>query len=63
MEKIKVNETCIGCGLCVSQKEEYLSLSDNWSVINGKIICNTCADTLIEDDVKKTVKANWNHIR
>ena len=23
MEKVKVNDTCIGCGLCVSQKEEY----------------------------------------
>lgn len=42
------------CPVC---QEEYLSLSDNWSVINGKIICNTCADTLIEGDVKKNSKS------
>ena len=28
MEKIKVNETCIGCGLCISQKEEYFEFND-----------------------------------
>ena len=28
MEKIKVNETCIGCGLCVSLKEEYFEFND-----------------------------------
>ncbi len=28
MEKIKVNDTCIGCGLCVSKKEEYFEFND-----------------------------------
>ncbi len=29
MEKIKVNsDICIGCGLCVSQNEEYFEFND-----------------------------------
>ena len=28
MEKIKVNDTCIGCGLCVSQCEKYFEFND-----------------------------------
>ncbi len=29
MEKLKVNsEMCIGCGLCVSQNEEYFEFND-----------------------------------
>lgn len=28
MEKVKVNDTCIGCGLCVSQKEDYFEFND-----------------------------------
>ena len=28
MEKLKVNETCIGCGLCVSQMEKYFEFND-----------------------------------
>ncbi len=29
MEKLKVNsEICIGCGLCVSQNEEYFEFND-----------------------------------
>ncbi len=28
MEKLKVNETCIGCGLCVSQMDKYFEFND-----------------------------------
>ena len=49
------NEYVFICPVC---QEEYLSLSDNWNVINGKIICSACAHKLIEDNEKKTVKAN-----
>ena len=28
MEKIKVDDTCIGCGLCVSQCEKYFEFND-----------------------------------
>lgn len=28
MEKLKVNESCIGCGLCVSQAENYFEFND-----------------------------------
>ena len=28
MEKLKVKDTCIGCGLCVSQFEKYFEFSD-----------------------------------
>lgn len=28
MEKLKVNDTCIGCGLCVSQLEKYFEFND-----------------------------------
>ena len=42
------------CPIC---KEEYLSLSDNWCVINGKIVCSSCAKKLMEADVKKNNKS------
>jgi ferredoxin len=28
MEKLNVNDTCIGCGLCVSQMEKYFEFND-----------------------------------
>ena len=28
MEKLKVNENCIGCGLCVSQSDKYFEFND-----------------------------------
>ena len=28
MEKLKVNDSCIGCGLCVSQSEKYFEFND-----------------------------------
>ena len=29
MEKLKVNENCIGCGLCVAQNEKYFEFNDD----------------------------------
>ncbi len=28
MEKLKVSDACIGCGLCVSQLEKYFEFND-----------------------------------
>ncbi len=28
MEKLKVNEGCIGCGLCVSSNDKYFQFND-----------------------------------
>ena len=28
MEKLRVNENCIGCGLCVNQFEDYFEFND-----------------------------------
>ena len=28
MEKIRVTDACIGCGLCVSQNEKYFEFND-----------------------------------
>ena len=28
MEKLRVNENCIGCGLCVSQMDKYFEFND-----------------------------------
>ncbi len=28
MEKLKVNENCIGCGLCVAQMDKYFEFND-----------------------------------
>lgn len=38
------------CPIC---KMKLLSVSENWSVINGKIICLNCADELLSHGVKK----------
>ena len=29
MEKLRVNESCIGCGLCVNQFEDYFEFNDD----------------------------------
>lgn len=28
MEKLKVNNNCLGCGLCVSKMEKYFEIND-----------------------------------
>ncbi len=28
MERLKVSDSCIGCGLCVSQSEKYFEFND-----------------------------------
>lgn len=28
MEKLRVKDTCIGCGLCVSQNDKYFEFND-----------------------------------
>ena len=34
MEKLKVNsDICIGCGLCVSQNEEYFEFNEMFAMI------------------------------
>ena len=29
MEKLKVSDACIGCGLCVAQNEKYFEFNDD----------------------------------
>lgn len=29
MEKLRINENCIGCGLCVNQFENYFEFNDD----------------------------------
>lgn len=29
MEKLKVTDSCIGCGLCVNQNEKYFEFNDD----------------------------------
>ena len=29
MEKLRVTDSCIGCGLCVSQNEKYFEFNDD----------------------------------
>ena len=39
MEKLKVNENCIGCGLCVAQNEKYFEFNDEgFSRVKQEII-------------------------
>lgn len=46
MEKLKVNsDICIGCGLCVSQDEEYFEFNDEG--------LSTVKKEIISDDDKK----------
>lgn len=46
MEKLKVNsEICIGCGLCVSQNENYFEFNDEG--------LSTVKKEIISDDDKK----------
>lgn len=46
MEKLKVNsDICIGCGLCVSQNEEYFEFNDEG--------LSTVKKEIISDDDKK----------
>lgn len=49
MTSKKYQFTCPECG------EQYFSFGENWKVVNGKIICFSCAKRLIENDVKKNV--------
>ena len=47
MEKVKVSDACIGCGLCVSQCEKYFEFNDS-GLSQGK-------DIPVESDDKKEV--------
>lgn len=39
MEKLIVNENCIGCGLCVAQNEKYFEFNDEgFSHVKQEII-------------------------
>ncbi len=39
MEKLKVSESCIGCGLCVAQNEKYFEFNDEgFSKVKQEII-------------------------
>mgnify|MGYP003291970819 CR=1 FL=1 len=40
------------CPICGKQ---YFSFGENWTLINGKIVCSLCAKQLIEKDLKKNV--------
>jgi ferredoxin len=45
MEKLKVNENCIGCGLCVNQFENYFEFNDDG--------LSVAKDVAIEENDKK----------
>lgn len=39
MEKLRVNENCIGCGLCASQYDKYFTMNDDgFSEVKQEII-------------------------
>ena len=39
MEKLRVTDSCIGCGLCVSQNEKYFEFNDEgYSKVKQEII-------------------------
>jgi len=39
MEKLKVNEACIGCGLCVAQNDKYFEFNDEgFSKVKQEVI-------------------------
>lgn len=48
---------CPVCG------KNYISLSENWKIVNGKIICNECARILIDDEVKKNKQSEFEVIQ
>lgn len=50
----KYQFVCPMCG------EQYFSFSENWKIVNGKIVCSFCAEKLRELDVKKNVISDWD---
>ena len=39
MEKLTIKDTCIGCGLCVSQNEKYFEFNDEgFSSVKKEVI-------------------------
>lgn len=40
------------CGECGN---EYLNFSENWQSINGKFVCNSCAEKILSEDIKKNL--------
>jgi len=39
MEKLKVTDSCIGCGLCVAQNEKYFEFNDEgFSKVKQEVI-------------------------
>jgi ferredoxin len=39
MEKLKVNDTCIGCGLCVAENDKYFEFNDEgFSKVKQEIV-------------------------
>ena len=47
MEKLRVNESCIGCGLCVNQFEDYFEFNDEG--------LSVAKDVEIKEDDKKAL--------
>lgn len=47
MEKLRVNENCIGCGLCVNQFENYFEFNDEG--------LSVAKDVAIDEDDKKAL--------
>lgn len=42
MEKLKVNDTCIGCGLCVAENDKYFEFNDEgFSKVKQEIVEET----------------------
>lgn len=45
------------CPVCDKQ---YFSFGENWKIVNGKIVCASCAKQMIENDVKKNRISEWD---